>query len=316
MARAYAPGGRSVKRTAGSRARASPLPAISAILAGMGGRAAVALWARLPVAARAVLIGLAVAAAGTLPWAALASANVRHGSLVPWSVLPAALYLWLFWRYVRGEGPPRSTSEWRRASCRAHALCDDVWGLALVAGVLGLATLVLSLQVMNRLVALPAQSSQGLEHLPIPTAFALVVMGALVAGVVEESAFRGYMQGPIERRHGPVLAILLTGTLFGFLHFRHPETTLSLLPFYIAVAVVYGALAYLTNSILPGVVFHAGGNVLGAFDLLARGQSEWQASATPAPLVWESGPDAAFWLSGVAAAVVGAAAVAAYRSLG
>lgn len=284
----------------------------------MSGRAVPgdSLWARLPVAARAVLSGLAVAIAGTLPWAALASANLAHASFVPWAVLPAALYLWLFWRYVRGEGPPRSTSEWRRASCRAHALSDEAWGRALVAGVLGLAALVLSLQVWNRLVALPAQGTHGLERLPVPTALALVVMGALVAGIVEESAFRGYMQGPIERRHGPVVAILLTGTLFWLLHFTHEETTLGLMPFYLGAAVVYGALASLTNSILPGVVFHAGGNVLGALDLLARGQSEWQTSATPAPLVWESGPDAAFAFSLIAAAVVGAAAVMAYRSLG
>jgi membrane protease YdiL (CAAX protease family) len=273
------------------------------------------LWGRLPVVGRAVLSGFAVAVAGTAPWAALAATNVKYGSVVPWAVLPAALYLWLFWRWVQGAGWPRSTSEARRVSCRANALSDEVWGPALVAGLLGLATLVLSLRVVNRLVTLPAQRTVGLEHLPLLTAIALVIMGSLVAGVVEESAFRGYMQGPIERRHGPVVAILLTGTLFGFLHFTHPETTLTLMPFYLAVAVIYGALAYLTNSILPGVVLHASGNALGAIDLLARGQSEWQASATPALLVWESGPDASFWYSCVAATVVGAAAVRAYSIL-
>ncbi len=273
------------------------------------------LWGRLPLVVRAVLSGLAVAVAGTAPWAALAATNVKHGSVVPWAVPPAALYLWLFWRYVQGAGWPRSTSEARRASCRAKALSDEVWGQALLAGVLGLAALVLSLRVVNRLVTLPAQRTEGLEHLPPLTAIALVVMGSLFAGLVEEAAFRGYMQGPIERRHGPVFAILLTGTLFGLLHFTHRETTLALMPFYLAVAAIYGALAYLTNSILPGVVLHAGGDMLGALDLFARGQSEWQASAVPAPLVWESGPDASFWLSTLAAAVVGAAAIAAYRSL-
>jgi membrane protease YdiL (CAAX protease family) len=34
------------------------------------------------------------------------------------------------------------------------------------------------------------------------------------------------MQGPIERRHGPVVAILVTGSLFGLLIFTHPEVTL------------------------------------------------------------------------------------------
>ena len=123
------------------------------------------------------------------------------------------------------------------------------------------------------------------------------------------------MQGPIERRHGPVVAILVTGSLFGFAHFTHPEVTLILMPYYLAVAAIYGSLAYLTNSILPSAVLHAGGNVLGAIDLFGRGRAEWQASASPAPLIWETGADASFWISCVAALIVGAAAVWAYGSL-
>ena len=66
-------------------------------------------------------------------------------------------------------------------------------------------------------------------------------MASIVAGVVEEASFRGYMQGPIERRHGPVVAILVTGSVFGFAHFTHPEVTLILMPYYLAVAAIYGA---------------------------------------------------------------------------
>ena len=61
-------------------------------------------------------------------------------------------------------------------------------------------------------------------------------MGSLVAGIAEESGFRGYMQGPIEPRHGPVIAFLVTGGLFGFAHFSHPEVTLALMPYFLAVA--------------------------------------------------------------------------------
>jgi len=136
-----------------------------------------------------------------------------------------------------------------------------------------------------------------------------------VAGVVEETAFRGYLQGPIERRHGPVIAILVTGILFGFLHFTRPEVTLVLMPFYLAVAAVYGTLAYLTNSIWPGMVLHAGGNVFVAFNLFARGQSEWQGLGPPAKLIWETGADAAFWTAVGATLVLGAAAVWAFVGL-
>lgn len=117
------------------------------------------------------------------------------------------------------------------------------------------------------------------------------------------------------RRHGPLIAILVTGSLLGFAHFTHPEVTLILMPYYLAVAAVYGGLSYLTNSILPSMVLHAGGNILGAFDLFARGRSEWQGSSTQKPLIWESGADGSFWVSAGAAFVVGAAAVWAYTKL-
>jgi membrane protease YdiL (CAAX protease family) len=275
----------------------------------------IAFWRRLPVVVRAALTGLAVGTAGTLPWAALVAANLKHWAAVPWAVPPTVLYLWLFWRYFQGAGWPRSTAETRRTSFRARRLSGDVWGAAIFAGILGLWALVLLQRVMNRLVILPKQTVPDLSHIPAVTVLLFLLTSAAVAGITEEASFRGYMQGPIERRHGPVIAILVTGTLFGFAHFTHPETTLLLLPFYLAVAAIYGALAYLTKSILPGMVLHAGGNVLGSIDLVARGQSEWQTPSSPAPLIWDTGADASFWISCVFVLVVGGAAVWAYAAL-
>lgn len=274
-----------------------------------------ALWRRFPVVVRAVLTGLVVATAGTTPWAVLVSANSRHWSAVPWAVPPTALYLWLFWSYVRGAGWPRSTAEARRTNCRADRVPEDVWGVALLAGILGLVAVVFLQGVISRLVTLPQQQDLDVSRYPLVTVVLWVLMSAVVAGVVEEASFRGYMQAPIERRHGPVIAILVTGSLFGFAHFTHPEVTLILLPYYLAVAAVYGTLAYLTKSILPSLVLHASGNVLGAFDLFARGRSEWQASSTPKPLIWDTGADASFWISLGAALFVGAVAVWAYATL-
>ncbi len=192
------------------------------------------LWLSLPIFVRAVLAGIAVAAAGTLPWAGLISANIRHESALPWAVPIMAVYLWLYWRYfVRGWGWPRSTSETRRINSRANRLPGEIWGAALLAGVLGLVSVLLLQGVLSRLVALPQQRDIDPSHYPLVTVFLSVLMSALVAGVVEETAFRGYLQRPLERRHGPVLAILVTGTLFGFGHFAHPEVGLVLLPFYI-----------------------------------------------------------------------------------
>jgi hypothetical protein len=112
-----------------------------------------------------------------------------------------------------------------------------------------------------------------------------------------------------------VPAILVTGSLFGFAHFAHSEVGVVLLPFYIAVAAVYGALAHFTDSTLPGMVLHAGGNMFSAFDLFTRGRSEWQLSLDIQPLIWETGPDAAFWGNVAALLIVATLTVWAYSSL-
>jgi membrane protease YdiL (CAAX protease family) len=274
-----------------------------------------ATWTRIPVVVRALLSGGAMAAAGTLPWAVLVGLNLKHASTFPWAVPPTALYLWLYWRFARGEGWPRATAEARRSSCRANRIPDEVWGMALLAGIAGLAALLLLQRVLSRLVTLPQQQGIDPSHYPLLTVFAWVAMSALVAGVTEEASFRGYMQGPIERRHGSVIAILLTGALFGFAHATHAEFELTLMPFYLGVAAVYGTLAHLTNSIYPGMLLHAGGNMLGALALFATGASEWQAAPEGQPLIWERGADAEFWVTVAIASTATCAAILAYAAL-
>ena len=200
-------------------------------------------------------------------------------------------------------------------NARANALPHETWGPALLAGLLGLASVMLLQGVMNRLVALPQQRDLDVSRYPAVTVVMWVVMSAVVAGIVEETSFRGYLQRPIERRHGPVIAILITGSLFGFAHFGHPEVGVVLLPFYLAVAAVYGALAYFTDSTLPGMVLHAGGNMFSALDFFTRGRSEWQLSPEPQPLIWETGPDLAFWANVTALLIVAGLTVLAFSAL-
>lgn len=275
-------------------------------------------WQRLPVIVRAVLSGLAVTAAGVLPWALLATWNQRVLLSLPWAVLPMTLYLWLYWRYLGGSGWPRTTAAARRESLRANGLSGDLWGMSLLAGMLGLAALLPLVGIMSRLVRLPAEAQPVTmpPGMPFLTVFLLLVMGSVVAGVVEEAGFRGYMQGPIERRHGPAVAILLNGALFGVVHVtHHPASVVTMLPYYLAVVAVYGGLAYATNSILPGIVLHAGGDVFSLTRFWATGQPEWQLSAEPPALIWESGADAAFWGYIGAFVLLGAGAVWAYSAL-
>ena len=181
----------------------------------------------------------------------------------------------------------------------------------MIAGGLGLVALVLALRVANRMVVLPEQPLPDLSAIPQVTVLSLLIAGAPVAGIIEEAAFRGYMQVPIEKRYGLVVAILITGTMFALVHL---DFTPVLWPYYVAVAAIYGTVTYLTNSILPAIVLHTAGNTYSNLDLWLHGRSDWQ-SGGGAGLLATTGLDAAFWQTAIALVVVLAATHAAYRKL-
>ena len=228
---------------------------------------------------------------GTIPRNIAYAANLRWFAGVPWAVPLTAVYLWLFWRYLRGEGPPESTSDERRTGLRANGISGRLWAWALLAGGLGIVALVLGLNLANRLIVLPQQGVPDLTNVPSATMLVLLIFAAPVAGLIEEAAFRGYMQGPNERCSGLTAAILITGTMFALAHL---DFTPILWPYYVAVAAIYGTVTSRTNSILPAIVLHTGGNIYSNLDLWLHGQAEWQAGAAPAALVWQTGIDESF----------------------
>ena len=280
----------------------------------------------------AVGIGVLVLLAGNMPFNVLRVWNLGTGVAVPWAVLPAALYLWAYWRFIGGRwGAPDSAAK-RRENLRANPLSRRVWTASLAAGLVGFGALVSLLALAARLVPLPASAPIVTPPgMPIVTALSLIVMGSIVAGVTEEAAFRGYMQGPIERRYGLAAAILVNGTLFGLLHFpthpadvlwmlpyyslhfpTHPADVLWMLPYYLAVSAVYGALTWAANSILPALVLHVGGDIVVLTRWWLTGRPEWQISPSVQPLVWESGVDVHFLLSALFSIVLVLATAAAY----
>ena len=197
-------------------------------------------------------------------------------------------------------------------SLRANPVSGRIWTCALLSGGLGIVALVFALQVANRLVVLPPQRLPDLSQVPRFTVLSLLMMAAPVAGIIEEAAFRGYMQVPIERRYGMVVAILITGTMFAVAHL---DFTPVLWPYYVAVAAIYGSVTRLTNSILPAIALHTAGNLYSNLDLWRHGQAEWQASVGPASLIWQSGADGLFWRSTLAFVLALGATAWAYARL-
>ena len=168
-----------------------------------------------------------------------------------------------------------------------------------------------------RLVHLPVSSPIVTPpDMPLVTALSLIVMASIVAGVTEEAAFRGYMQGPIERRYGLAVAILVSGTFFGLLHFpTHPADVLWMLPYYIAVSAVYGGLTWAANSILPALVLHVVGDIVVLIRWWLTGRPEWQIGSALPPLVWESGIDTQFVLTAIVSLALVVATAGAYLAV-
>ena len=264
-----------------------------------------------------------VLVAGNLLWAGfgpiggLMAWNFRFGPTLPWAVLPAALYLWVYWRFISGAWRTDDGAPERRANLRANRLSAGVWVMALAAGTVGFGALLALLGLAARLVRLPAGLPISTPaEMPVITAVLLLVMASVVAGVSEEAALRGYMQSMIERRHGVTVAILASGTLFGLLHFgNHPADVVLMLPYYIAVSAVYGGLTWAVDSILPAVVLHSVGDIVVLTRWWLTGRPEWQIGATAPPLLWDSGVDTSFLFLAITAVVLAVSTAMGYGAL-
>lgn len=268
------------------------------------------MWARLPAVVQAVLVGLVVLVGGNFLPQGLLLANFKSPA-APWSALPIAFWLWLYWQYVSGRGWPRSTSAARRRDLRAAPLSPRIWRWSLLTGALGIATLTTLTYALGRLMPLELDFPEPLETLPLFTLATLVVMISVMAGVVEEAAFRGYMQSRIERRHGPAVAIAVVSVLFALAHFPTSVAAIPRMGLIVLASVGYGILAYATGSILPGAVLHAAGDVVG-FTLLwyARHPAPGAAVASPRGL-----GNPMFWINGVETLALGLLTIWAFRTL-
>ena len=222
-------------------------------------------WGRLPVVLRAVVAGSVVLIAGGILTTPLIYANLKLWPSVPWSVLGLAIYMGLFWRYLGGRWGPRWTSDARRQSLRARRLSRRVWWWAMLAGYLAMVSNFALHRVVARLTPLRFDVPDVLQQFPPVTLVAILLMVSAIAGIVEEAAFRGYMQGPIEKRHGVVMGIAVASVVFGAAHLTdwQPSMTIARMFFIVLASAVYGILAHLVNSIRPGIVLHATGDAIG-----------------------------------------------------
>ena len=273
---------------------------------------AIRLWNRLPVVLRAIVLAELIADIGGLLPDLFMVANLKLSPSIPWLLPATALWLWIFWRYLNGEGWPRSTAESRRRDLRARPLSGMVWFWSLLAGGLAMVRVISLSFLTTRLANLPRDAFKlpiDLSHYPIWTTASVLFTISAVAGVVEEAAFRGYLVSQVQRRHGWIVAVLISGVMFFVSHLGHAYVTFAFLPFFLVVSSLHGLLVYLTRSILPSVILHV---VADMIVIPIQYGVVGHLSVSP---VWKTGMDSAFITSVMLIVTFGILAVPAFRRL-
>lgn len=241
----------------------------------------------LAAAAVGVLAFLLAIFAGGV-WTALLTINLRTTPGIPWSVVVMGGVLWLMWQYLDGRWAPRSTSERRHRLLRATPVSRSVFTLAVTAGVLGVIALAGLWIVLSQLVETPSHILPEFSKYPLVTVVAVVLMACLVSSVAEEATVRGYFQGYLERGLSGPAAILISSLLMMPGHSLTQGFLWPIILFYFLVDMMLGIMAYLTKSILPGLVVHIVGLLI-FFTLV------WPHDAVR-PLVRDVGAGAWFWI--------------------
>ena len=117
---------------------------------------AIRLWNRLPVLLRAIVLAELIADIGGLMPDLFMVANLKLSPAIPWLLPATALWLWILWRYLNGDGWPRSTAESRRRDSRARPLSGTVWFWSLLAGGLAIQYGVIGHLSVSPVLAVPA----------------------------------------------------------------------------------------------------------------------------------------------------------------
>jgi len=221
-------------------------------------------------------------------WTALLLTNLRVSPGIPWSVLVMGIFLWGLWRYLGGWGPPRANSEKRHRLLRGTAVPAQVFGWAIVAGLLSVVALAGFWIVLLQLVKVPLHGLPDFSKYPLLTVVAVIVMACVVSSVPEEAAFRGYFQSFLEQRLPAAGAIILSSLVLAPGHCATQGFVWPVVVFYFLVDSMLGTMAYLTKSILPSVVVHFIGLLI-FFTLV------WPQDGTR-PFVSDAGAGLWFWI--------------------
>ena len=213
--------------------------------------------AGIPVIIRAIVGGLLVGMIPANVWLVLL---VVLKLPVPVAVGAELLFLSVYVWWASGGGPPTQFRAIRADYFRVRHLSGTQWAWGLLAALSFAVTVHAAIVLLFRLVPYPAAAfRQGYDISYIPTRqlqYLACVVSALSAGVCEEIGFRGYMQRPIEKRHGALVAILVSSLLFTVLHLTKGWALIGMVPIVFGAGLLLGTLARASGTLWFGILGH------------------------------------------------------------
>ena len=231
---------------------------------------------------------------------ALVAANVWPLLLLhlgaPLAAIAEVLFLAIYIGWAAGGGPPRTWQAARAGRFRATNLTATQWTWGLIAAVFFAITVHAAIVLLFRLVPFPmADFRQGYDFSSIPSLplkWLAVVVSAASAGLCEEIGFRGYMQRPLERRHGVPIAVLISSLCFMLVHLGKGWATTGMVPIVFGAGILLGTLAWASGSLIPSMI----GHVLMDIGLFAYWWTGIAGDFTARPIS-ETGTDPAFFIA-------------------
>ncbi len=167
-----------------------------------------------------------------------------------------ALYVW----WSSGGGPPNTLRAARAENFRNLSLSAAQWMWGIVAAVSFAATIHAALVLLFRVVPFPAAAfHRGYDFSFIPSRqmqWLACVVSALSAGICEETGFRGYMQRPIEKSSGPIVAITISSLVFLLLHLTKDWALVGMVPIVFGAGVLLGVMARASGTLLFCMLGH------------------------------------------------------------
>ena len=236
----------------------------------------------------AMVIGVVVAILAANLWLLLLSALP-----IPLALVLECAFLGVFLWWAAGGGPPRALRTFRAESFRRVTLTPNQWAWGLLAALFFAITVHAALVLLFRFIPYPvAAFRQGydLSFLPSHTLqWLVVIVAAASAAICEETAFRGFIQKPLESRYSLWLAVGISSLAFTALHLSKSWALAAMIPIVFGAGVLLGLLAHAAQSLVPGMIGHFVMDV-GLFAYWWTGIAG-QFRARP---IFETGPDLAF----------------------